>query len=65
MDWFRVLGVWEKLPNSMRKVGDMIGIEEGFIVKAMTGTSFSMSSDVCFNFIFKAIKFNCYIVDKS
>ncbi|XP_025201896.1 DNA polymerase theta isoform X2 [Melanaphis sacchari] len=45
LDWFRVLGVWEKLPNSMRKVGDMIGIEEGFIVKAMTGTSFSTSSD--------------------
>ncbi|KAE9543083.1 hypothetical protein AGLY_002994 [Aphis glycines] len=45
LDWFRVLGVWEKLPNSMRKVGDMIGIEEGFIVKAMTGTSFSSSSD--------------------
>jgi hypothetical protein len=32
----------------MRKVGDMIGIEEGFIVKAMTGTTFSMSSDVSF-----------------
>ncbi|XP_003248103.1 DNA polymerase theta isoform X1 [Acyrthosiphon pisum] len=45
LDWFRVLHVWEKLPHSMRKVGDMIGIEEGFIVKAMTGTSFSTSSD--------------------
>jgi hypothetical protein len=32
----------------MRKVGDMIGIEEGFIVKAMTGTTFNMSSDVSF-----------------
>lgn len=30
----------------MRKVGDMVGIEERFIVKAMTGTSFSTSSDV-------------------
>jgi len=30
----------------MRKVGDMVGIEEGFIVKAMTGTSFSTFSDV-------------------
>lgn len=30
----------------MRKVGDMIGIEEGFIVKAMTGTTFSTTSDV-------------------
>ncbi|XP_025417440.1 DNA polymerase theta-like isoform X2 [Sipha flava] len=45
LDWFRVLNIWEKLPHSMRKVGDMIGIEEGFIVKAMTGTTFSMSSD--------------------
>ncbi|VVC24751.1 Hypothetical protein CINCED_3A009416 [Cinara cedri] len=45
LDWFRVLNVWEKLPYSMRKVGDMVGIEEGFIVKAMTGTSFSTSSD--------------------
>lgn len=46
LDWFRVLNVWEKLSHSMRKVGDMVGIEEGFIVKAMTGTSFSTSSDV-------------------
>jgi len=30
----------------MRKVGDMVGIEERFIVKAMTGTSLSTSSDV-------------------
>lgn len=38
--------MWEKLSHSMRKVGDMVGIEEGFIVKAMTGTSFSTFSDV-------------------
>lgn len=30
----------------MRKVGDMVGIEEGFIVKTMTGTSFSNPTDV-------------------
>lgn len=46
LDWFRVLNIWEKLSHSMRKVGDMVGIEEGFIVKAMTGTSFSTASDV-------------------
>ncbi|XP_050442500.1 DNA polymerase theta [Adelges cooleyi] len=45
LDWFRMLNVWEKLPQSMRKVGDMVGVEERFIVKAMTGTTFSSFSD--------------------
>lgn len=40
----------------MRKVGDMVGIEEGFIVKAMTGTIFSTSSDVSQSFYYLIVK---------
>lgn len=60
LDWFRVLNVWEKLSHSMRKVGDMVGIEEGFIVKAMTGTSFYTFSDVSKSFYFSVIKYFRY-----
>lgn len=58
LDWFRVLNVWEKLSHSMRKVGDMVGIEEGFIVKAMTGTSFYTFSDASEEILYV---FNCKI----
>ncbi|XP_050523380.1 DNA polymerase theta [Daktulosphaira vitifoliae] len=45
LDWFRVLNIWEKLPQALRKVGEMVGVEERFIVKAMTGTTFNSLSD--------------------
>ncbi|XP_047120493.1 DNA polymerase theta [Schistocerca piceifrons] len=38
LDWFQVMTLWEQLPTSMRRVGELVGIEEVFMVKALRGT---------------------------
>lgn len=39
LDWLFYLDLWEKLPNSMKKVGQLIGIKESFLIKAMRGNT--------------------------
>ncbi|CAG9863608.1 unnamed protein product [Phyllotreta striolata] len=34
IDWMLFLDLWEKLPPSMRKVGELVGIQDAFLVKA-------------------------------
>nr|CAD7409223.1 unnamed protein product [Timema poppensis] len=38
LDWLQVLTIWEHLPVSMKKVGELVGVEERFMVRAMRGT---------------------------
>ncbi|XP_068085196.1 DNA polymerase theta [Anabrus simplex] len=38
LDWLQVLSMWEQLPASMRRVGELVGVEERFMVRAMRGT---------------------------
>lgn len=35
IDWLAYLDMWEKLPSAMRRVGEMVGVKESFLVKAM------------------------------
>lgn len=35
IDWLAFLDMWEKLPAAMRRVGEMVGVRESFLVKAM------------------------------
>lgn len=35
IDWLSYLDMWEKLPSAMRRVGEMVGVKESFLVKAM------------------------------
>lgn len=37
IDWLSYLDMWEKLSNSMRQVGTLVGVKESFLVKAMRG----------------------------
>lgn len=37
IDWLLYLDLWEKLPNSMRQVGNLVGVKESFLVRAMRG----------------------------
>lgn len=39
LDWLFYLDLWEKLSNSMKRVGELVGVKESFFVKAMRGTS--------------------------
>lgn len=39
LDWLFYLDMWEKLSNSMKRVGELVGVKESFFVKAMRGTS--------------------------
>lgn len=39
IDWLFYLDMWEKLSNSMQRVGELVGVKESFLVKAMRGTS--------------------------
>lgn len=35
IDWLLFLDLWEKLPASLQRVGELVGIKDSFIVKAM------------------------------
>lgn len=39
LDWLMFLEFWEKLTPAMRKVGEIVGVSEAFLVKAMRGQS--------------------------
>lgn len=39
IDWLFYLDTWEKLSNSMQRVGELVGVREAFLVKAMRNTS--------------------------
>ncbi|KAJ6598494.1 DNA polymerase theta, partial [Pseudolycoriella hygida] len=37
IDWMCFLDMWEKLPASKRRVGELVGVKEAFFVKAVRG----------------------------
>lgn len=37
IDWMCFLDMWEKLPASMHRVGELVGIKDSFFCKAMRG----------------------------
>lgn len=39
LDWLFYLDMWEKLSTSMQRVGELVGVKESFLVKAMRGTT--------------------------
>eukprot|EP00094_Tigriopus_californicus_P010747 TCALIF_10365-PA protein Name:"Similar to POLQ DNA polymerase theta (Homo sapiens)" AED:0.03 eAED:0.03 QI:160/0.93/0.76/1/0.81/0.88/17/0/1134 len=38
LDWMNFLSLWEGLSPDMKRVGELIGVEERFLVRAMRGT---------------------------
>ncbi|XP_071543746.1 DNA polymerase theta-like [Panulirus ornatus] len=38
MDWLSFLNIWESLSEDMKRVAQLVGVEESFIVRAMKGT---------------------------
>lgn len=38
VDWMRFFTIWENLPENLQKIGELIGIEDRFLIKAMRGT---------------------------
>ncbi|KAH8283889.1 hypothetical protein KR054_004622 [Drosophila jambulina] len=39
LDWLLYLDMWEKLNPAMKKVGELVGVKEAFLIKAMRGQS--------------------------
>lgn len=39
IDWLFYLDLWEKLSIPMQRVGELVGVRESFLVKAMRGTN--------------------------
>lgn len=39
IDWLLYLDIWEKISTSMQRVGELVGIKESFLVKAMRGNT--------------------------
>lgn len=37
IDWYRFLCLWEKLPTSMKRVAELVGVEEGFLARCVKG----------------------------
>lgn len=38
LDWMNYLSIWETLSSDMKRVGELVGVEERFLVRAMRGT---------------------------
>ena len=38
LDFMNYLTIWESLPNDAKRVGELVGVEERFLVRAMRGT---------------------------
>ncbi|XP_057620428.1 DNA polymerase theta isoform X2 [Chionomys nivalis] len=37
IDWYRFFCLWEKLPASMRRVAELVGVEESFLARCVKG----------------------------
>ncbi|KAL1787706.1 DNA polymerase theta isoform X1 [Sigmodon hispidus] len=37
IDWYRFFCLWEKLPTSMKRVAELVGVEEGFLARCVKG----------------------------
>uniref|UniRef100_A0A4W3GYT0 DNA polymerase theta n=1 Tax=Callorhinchus milii TaxID=7868 RepID=A0A4W3GYT0_CALMI len=37
IDWYQFFCMWEKLPGSMKRVAELVGIEEGFLARSVKG----------------------------
>ncbi|XP_072469974.1 DNA polymerase theta [Notamacropus eugenii] len=37
IDWYRFFCLWEKLPLSLKRVAELVGIEEGFLARSVKG----------------------------
>lgn len=37
LDWYQYLRIFERLPANMRRVADLVGVEEGFLARAVRG----------------------------
>ncbi|KAG8431910.1 hypothetical protein GDO86_019389 [Hymenochirus boettgeri] len=37
IDWYQFFCLWEKLPMSMKRVAELVGIEEGFLARSVNG----------------------------
>jgi DNA polymerase theta len=38
LDWMNYLSLWESLSSDVKRVGELVGVEERFLVRAMRGT---------------------------
>uniref|UniRef100_A0A182RNF2 DNA polymerase theta n=1 Tax=Anopheles funestus TaxID=62324 RepID=A0A182RNF2_ANOFN len=39
IDWMDFLDLWEKLPSASKRVGELVGVKESFMVRAMRGAA--------------------------
>ncbi|XP_059677103.1 DNA polymerase theta [Gavia stellata] len=37
IDWYQFFCLWEKLPASMKRVAELVGVEEGFLARSVKG----------------------------
>ncbi len=37
IDWYQFFCLWEKLPSAMKRVAEMVGIQEGFLARSVGG----------------------------
>ncbi|XP_006732011.1 DNA polymerase theta [Leptonychotes weddellii] len=37
IDWYQFFCLWEKLPTSMKRVAELVGVEEGFLARCVKG----------------------------
>jgi hypothetical protein len=39
MDWFHYRTIWHSLPQSMKRVGEAVGVDDSFLFRCMKGFS--------------------------
>ena len=36
-DWLTFLDIWGNLPQDLKRVGDLVGVQESFLIRAVKG----------------------------
>ncbi|CAK1598557.1 unnamed protein product [Parnassius mnemosyne] len=49
IDWLHLLTLWESLTKSMKKVGELVGVQESFIIQRLRGSNKSKVNQVKLN----------------
>ena len=37
IDWYQFFCLWEQLPSSMKRVAELVGVQEGFLARSVSG----------------------------
>lgn len=49
LDWFQYMCLWEQLPTDMKKVAELVGVEECFLARAVRYHLYVLIYAICWH----------------